>query len=149
MLASDSAPIKQPTGWNGASFVVDMHSRTGFSGSPVFAYRTFGSDLTTDQHAIERLVGTDSGTYIQCRTLFYCLGINWGQFTEQWELRTGTGANVGASSRPHLIADGAYVRGVSGMTCVVPAWEIQEVLSLPKLQKDRELKTGPNKLLKG
>src|SRR5487761_1303474 len=45
MMADRRATIKQPTGYDGESFVVDMHSRTGFSGSPVYVYRTFGHDL--------------------------------------------------------------------------------------------------------
>ena len=47
MLPSAKATIKQPTGYQGESFVVDMHSRTGFSGSPVYVYRTFGADLAS------------------------------------------------------------------------------------------------------
>src|SRR5271170_5484166 len=41
-------PIEQPSGsTNNKSFILDLHSRTGYSGSPVFVYRTPGSDLTT------------------------------------------------------------------------------------------------------
>jgi hypothetical protein len=36
MLPSKKATIEQPTRFHGESFVVDMHSRTGFSGSPVY-----------------------------------------------------------------------------------------------------------------
>lgn len=39
MVADERARIKQPTKYEGESFIVDMHSRSGFSGSPVFAYR--------------------------------------------------------------------------------------------------------------
>ena len=35
--------IEQPTGAVLPSFILDMHSRTGYSGSPVFVYRTLGS----------------------------------------------------------------------------------------------------------
>ena len=37
------ARVKQETGYAGRSIVVDMHSRSGFSGSPVFVFRTAGS----------------------------------------------------------------------------------------------------------
>src|SRR5258707_1186988 len=36
MLPNPRATIRQSTGYDGVSYVVDMHSRTGFSGSPVF-----------------------------------------------------------------------------------------------------------------
>ena len=91
MLPSTSALIKQPTGYMGESYIVDMHSRTGFSGSPVFLFRTFGSDLTTGEHGLERLTFTFpnyplrdrheidvSSARVELRTLFYFLGIHWG-----------------------------------------------------------------------
>jgi hypothetical protein len=40
MMPNSKAKIKQATGYMGESFVLDMHSRTGFSGSPVYVYRT-------------------------------------------------------------------------------------------------------------
>ena len=44
-LSMMEAHVPQPTpsGFSGASYVVDMHSRTGYSGSPVYIYRTIGS----------------------------------------------------------------------------------------------------------
>ncbi len=149
MLPSPSAPIEQLTGYMGESYVVDMHSRTGFSGSPVFLFRTFGSDLTTSSHKIARLTVDDrsyargsiehfdvTNARAELRTLFYFLGIHWGQFPERWDLREGPLEE----NRPIAITDGSYVRGFSGMTLVVPAWDIVEVLNLPKLQKMRESK---------
>jgi hypothetical protein len=46
MMPNEQATIPQKTGCDGISYIVDMHSRSGFSGSPVFVYRTFGNDLT-------------------------------------------------------------------------------------------------------
>src|SRR5205823_82762 len=66
MLPNKNATIEQPTNYRGESYVVDMHSRTGFSGSPVFVYRTFGSDLTQsfghrfDAIELEEFPGTGS-----------------------------------------------------------------------------------------
>jgi hypothetical protein len=45
MLASPDAPVKI-RGQEHECHIVDMHSRSGFSGSPVFVYRTFGADFT-------------------------------------------------------------------------------------------------------
>jgi hypothetical protein len=47
MMASSHIPIAQPNHTaTKSSYVLDMHSRSGFSGSPVFFYRTIGADLT-------------------------------------------------------------------------------------------------------
>ena len=71
---------------------------------------------------------------IQAKTLFKLLGIHWGQFPERWELRDGAKL---AESREDLIVEGGYVEGMSGMTCVIPAWQIMEVLDMPILKKLR------------
>jgi hypothetical protein len=139
-----------------------MHSRSGFSGSPVFAYRTFGSDLTqvqfgepfdsieleVDELELEpsRLGSMTGGQSfsgrirgrsgrLMARNLFKFLGIHWGQFPELWELQDKKRLK---KSRKGLILDGAYVDGLSGMTCVIPAWNILEVLDMPDLGKLRE-----------
>jgi len=36
-----------------------------------------------------------------------------------------------------LIVEGDYIKGLSGMTCVVPAWDILEVLNAPELVEKR------------
>ncbi|SRR5260221_9333540 len=106
--------IEQPNGSRLPSFCVDMNSRTGFSGSPVFVYRTIGQQ-----------VGHVSLNANQ--TFIYLLGIHWGQFPERWELRDKPRETAKEES---LILDGKYVKGMSGMTCVIPAWEIWRLLEL-------------------
>lgn len=152
MLPNRKATIEQPTGYNGESYVVDMHSRTGFSGSPVYVYRTFGSDMSDprgirfDELHIDQfksfrpdgtinLSGRLSG-HIRSAQMFQLLGIHWGQFPERWELRDRPTQEE--ARRKDLIVDGAYVEGMSGMTCVVPAWNILEVLESPMLAKLRQ-----------
>jgi hypothetical protein len=127
MLPDEIAPIKQPTGFFGQSFVVDMHSRTGFSGSPVFVYRTFGSDLSKEWHDFSSIEFSVGPQFLRL------LGIHWGQFPEEWELRKRD--SIDESRRKNLILEGAYVEGMSGMTCVIPAWNLLEVLHLPKFNK--------------
>jgi hypothetical protein len=161
MLPSAKAVIEQPTGYKGINYILDMHSRSGFSGSPVFVYRTFGSNLNPSINgesfdAIELDINeasidpssfwsgrnTFSGRVrggrgaIRTRNLFKFLGIHWGQFPESWELRDRK--HLTKESRRGLIADGAYIEGLSGMTCVIPAWNVMEVLDMPKLAKLRE-----------
>lgn len=145
MMPNPLATIEQSTGYKGISFVVDMHSRTGFSGSPVYVYRTFGSDLTDRlsgaEHEFESLVIRDGGPLgssgrLRSKSYFRLLGIHWGQFPERWELSEVS--NIVESRRSGLITDGRYVEGMSGMTCVIPAWQILEVLDMPKFKGPRD-----------
>jgi hypothetical protein len=152
MLPNKKATIKQSTGFKGESFVVDMHSRTGFSGSPVYVYRTFGSDLTehgghrfsdlqldNESNLLDRLQGNRSVSIsgkLRTRTLFKLLGIHWGQFPEKWELHDAE--KIEEAKCSDLIVEGSYVEGMSGMTCVIPAWDIMEVLDMPELKSPRD-----------
>ena len=54
MLADDSAPIRTEGGFNRPAHVVDMHARSGFSGSPVFVYRTPFDDLQANAAASKK-----------------------------------------------------------------------------------------------
>jgi hypothetical protein len=47
LLARDGEPIEQPNGIKRPSHIFDLRSRPGFSGSPVFLYRTPAGDLRT------------------------------------------------------------------------------------------------------
>lgn len=154
MLPSEKATIKQSTGLHGESYVVDMHSRTGFSGSPVYVYKTFGSDLSEDGIKFDELNidQLNDGNYwsdkidvralkgrltgrIRAEQMFKVLGIHWAQFPERWELRD---RSLLDEANKNLIVEGGYVEGMSGMTCVIPAWHIMEVFLLPELKKLRE-----------
>jgi hypothetical protein len=53
-------------------------------------------------------------------------GIHWGQFPELFEWSNLD--KVDEARRDHLITQGGYVKGMSGMTCVIPAWQVLEVL---------------------
>jgi len=153
MLASEDSKIKQPTLYEGRTHIIDAHSRSGFSGSPVFVYRTPLSDFGSFQH----LRGTVDATSIARQlnspaartreidvalrlpnTLFALLGIHWGQFPEEWQIRNPD--KISESDRRSLINNGGYISGVSGMTCVIPSSEILDVLELPKLVELRKQK---------
>lgn len=146
MLPNPRALIEQPNEYKGESFVVDMHSRTGFSGSPVFAYRTFGSDLTINrEHTINRLTILQEGHYnlpertpiyeatatFESDNIFALIGIHWGQFPEKWPIKPGP--------EEFLLRDD-HVEGVSGMTCVIPAWKIKAFLDHPKFKGPRDVR---------
>lgn len=147
MMPSPIAKIRQPTGYEGESYVVDMHSRTGFSGSPVYVYRTFGSDLTEswrgeEVEVIDVRVGgknLDRGSgRIRYRSLFKLLGILWGQFPERWQVKAPNRVRVTRQSPNDLSGNDRYIEGMSGMSIVIPAWDILEVLQIPKLSKLRQ-----------
>jgi hypothetical protein len=115
--------IEQPTGSGAPSFVIDLHSRTGFSGSPVFVYRNAAMDLRFGD--------------IRERFDYYflkLLGIHWGQFPERWQIES---ANAKGVEGVPISGDAQYVRGMSGMTMVVPAWAILELLDMPKVKQRR------------
>jgi len=126
---------------------VSLHSRTGFSGSPVYVYRTFGSDLTragghefeeieiSNIRSNERMDRMSARGRLRVHNLFNLLGIHWGQFPEAWELKEKSG--LSEARQKQLITRGSYVEGMSGMTCVIPAWHIYEALNMPEIKKLR------------
>ena len=123
-------PIKQPLGKMADSFCIDLHSRTGYSGSPVFVYRTLG-------HDVEVMMKRDPKDMLfHASKYFALLGVHFSQFPELWEVVERARSRVEAAREP-LITEGKYIRGLSGMTCVLPAWNILEVLNLPKLRERR------------
>lgn len=140
MMPNEKAKIKQPNGFQGECYILDMHSRTGFSGSPVYAYRTFANDLTGDLqgHAFEEIELREFGQRLSGKLRVHntlkLLGIHWGQFPEKWELRDKSKLQ---EARKDLILDGAYVEGLSGMTCVIPARQIMEIFQMDALTKLR------------
>ncbi|UQV43469.1 hypothetical protein KIV45_16000 [Janthinobacterium lividum] len=98
-------------------YCLDMHSRTGFSGSPVFAYRTPGADLND----------AFSQNLRMRPPVLRLLGIHCGQFPEDMWLKGDNPDDE--TSRP--------IVGYSGMTFALPAWKIQELLELDKFVTQR------------
>lgn len=96
------------------SYCVDMRSRAGFSGSPVFVYRTPGSN-------IKEGVETRQGDFYT-PGFMRLLGIDWGSFPEIWKI------------------DGKMVNaeGISGLAVVTPAWDILRVLDREVFVKQRK-----------
>ena len=127
-ISIDAVPLKQDNGRYAESYCLDMHSRPGYSGSPVFVYRLFGHDLNDPP--------LKNGQFHLA-----LLGIHWGQFPERWEV-TSEGKMKDQTNRERhepLLTDGQYIKGLSGMTCVLPAWSILEVLNnIPKFKEQRD-----------
>ncbi|WP_144299925.1 trypsin-like peptidase domain-containing protein [Elioraea rosea] len=115
-------------------FCIDLHFRTGYSGSPVFIYRTPGYDLE------QRLGQGNERAFLMAGTnLLMFLGIHFGQFSEIWDITTAPGSPSGnyEGSVP-LISKKSIIYGLSGMTCVLPAWSILEVLDHPSIRNPRD-----------
>jgi hypothetical protein len=112
--------ITNANGGNVPTYVIDVHSRPGFSGSPVWVYRRAGGDL--------------SNFNLNMKDQFLSiLGIHYAQFPERWKIIRGKKKQEGAEIA-ELEEDGDYVHGMSGMTKVVPASAILELLEEPKLR---------------
>ena len=113
--------IRQPNEQSRECYCVDMHSRSGHSGGPVFAYRTFGQDLAGSGQERIRTELTDRNFRIEYTPVFVLLGVHCGQFPEPWEIK-----------RQKTTIEGEFVEGFSGMTMVIPAWSICDLLDLPQ-----------------
>lgn len=124
-LADDKAPLRQENkSWRSAH-IMDMRSRTGFSGSPVFLYRTPNGDLTD-------LVEGKGFTITAIKNYFLKLmGVHYGQFPETIELLRSRdpGAPITLESTAKI---------PSSLTTVVPAWRITELLDHPDFVAERE-----------
>lgn len=124
--------IRQPTGYKGKSYCIDLHSRSGYSGSPVFVYRTPGTNL--DITFETGLCVIDAPWDSFC----YLLGIHWGQFPEEWEIKEiKIKENKSSFESRSIITEGAYIEGFSGMTLVIPAQSILSLLEMPNIKNER------------
>ena len=106
---------------------LDTNSRTGFSGSPVYVYRTMTSDL-------EELCKPHWHGQIAVykHPMLMLLGVHTGQFPEWWDTKSTEPIGKGAEPFSRM-----QVRGLSGMTRVAPAWGIRQILDGPKLKGRR------------
>lgn len=93
------ANVQHPLGFQGRSMILDMRSRSGFSGSPVFVYRTTGSIFSAPN------------TIASGGHLLKLLGIHYGQFPEKV---------VGGANNTEI---------PSGMTLIHPTSSILEVIN--------------------
>ena len=126
------SPIEQPNGLMADSYCIDVHSRTGYSGSPVFVYRTPTGNLelardNAGKHPLASLGPAFLGL----------LGIHWGQFPELWRIQGDHIISEEPADHGTLVLEGHYVKGMSGMTCVLPATCISEVLNMPAVRNKR------------
>ena len=157
LLASEDAPIEQPNEQKRPSHIFDMRSRPGFSGSPVFIYRTpdgdlrnatlRGEDKTRKRNIRRSLDYVGRGTEIQfndveddwetkSNTFLMLLGIHAGQYPERVEARKETRTRAEVDD---IVRDRDKLKIPSSMAVIVPAWEVVNLLNLPifKVQRNK------------
>jgi hypothetical protein len=116
--------IEHESGIGQDSFLVEMRSFSGYSGSPVFVY--INPTLARPPSYKTPL----NHPYNQVFHGPWLLGIDWSHIP---------------NFKPVLMADTKqevapkqWVEVNSGMAGVIPAWRIQEILELPKFVMQRE-----------
>ena len=127
MMPNDQALLDMETDGRCAAYLVDTHSRSGFSGSPVFVYQTYGADLSTfpmDWRRTERdhvmLAGGPTDRYVGL------LGVHCGQFWDDVKFRKPERAE--SERIGDVIREGETLEIQGSMTIVVPAWRITDLL---------------------
>ncbi|HEX3943953.1 MAG TPA: hypothetical protein VHW69_07695 [Rhizomicrobium sp.] len=132
-LAQLHNPIVQGHGIAHPSHVFDIHSRPGFSGSPVFIYRTPAADLSS----FSKHPGRDHKWMLSTKNNVFLglLGIHSGQFMDDL---TASKNDEAYGQMP--IYDGDSITVPSSMTIVAPAWAITKALDHPNLKEQREMR---------
>jgi hypothetical protein len=162
LLADDDAPLEQPNKTKRPSHIFDMRSRPGFSGSPVFIYRTPAADLRRasergNDKAFRRFsrrnsiidvgAGGDFSHFVdntshydfidemetRDNTFLTLLGIHVGQYHDR----------VKATKTKKIRSESSIVEGdeldvPNSMALIVPAWEIANLLNLDIFRQQRE-----------
>jgi hypothetical protein len=114
--------IRHPDGYSQESFAVEMLSRPGYSGSPVWSYRTpyqFSSSEVPDGPSTAKL-----------------LGLVWGFVMDRAEVKEEIIAAVSGTSSDQRNTV-RYVSTNTGMNGVVPAWHLRRLLETGSLMDHR------------
>jgi hypothetical protein len=154
LLAQRDEPIEQPNGHKRPSHIFDMRSRPGFSGSPVFIYRTPAGDLRTASdrgrsqamaRALRQRQPSDRNRWgesslledmeTEKNTFLMLLGVHTGQYSERVEARK---IKKISGESDDIVRDRDKLKIPSSMAVVAPAWEIINLLNRPIFVAQRE-----------
>lgn len=105
--------ILHEDGYMQTSFAVEMLSRPGYSGAPVYGFR-----VPYDMRTGNLLLGG--------RTL-WLLGINWGYITDSAEVKEKTVTTAMVEDENSKTVK--YVKVNTGMNGVIPAWKLEKFLN--------------------
>jgi hypothetical protein len=108
----------------------DTHSRDGFSGSPVWVWRSKYDDLSAF-----RELSQSFWPEAPRQSFLGLLGCHRGQFLEQ--VRVWATEDKGGLEKRAVLRSGDDVEIASSMTVVVPAWEISKLLDSERLTAQR------------
>jgi hypothetical protein len=109
-------PISRSDGLSQESFLLEMRSLNGYSGSPTFvhippfSYRPRTKELKTDFYT-------------------WLLGVDWGHLYTKEEV---------VDIKDNRLQDRLFVKRNSGKTGIVPAWKLLELLELEKFALQRK-----------
>lgn len=132
-------PIRQQSGFEQESFLVEARSIGGYSGSPVFLYIPSGSyrEGVKDWNSPKVSEGEkwERGKKYGWMTSHgpWLLGIDWG-YLNHWDVvRDATGRPVNTSN-PRAM----QVRLNTGMMTVVPSWKLMDILDDGPIAEERK-----------
>ena len=126
LLASDDDPIRQGNEVWRPSHLFDMRSRTGFSGSPVFTYRTPAGDLrTAPMRGRDKIIRTAE---VQRLKEINPFRVREAEMYAAYEA---------ANNTLHI---------PNSMTVVVPAWRILSLLEMNVFVREREQRDMEDKV---
>jgi hypothetical protein len=141
LLADDEVLVEQPHGILRPSHIVDMRSRTGFSGSPVIAwrmdFRLLGmQDMYKPFAAEQSRHFFGSPNVADVRWYMGLFGIHCGQYRDEVTVLAANRSDAERIGDPIREGDMLYIQ--SGMTIVIPAWRISELLDLEVFEMARQ-----------
>ena len=110
--------VKSESGAEHESFLVEMRSASGYSGSPVFAY------INPAEAPFRRLNHEQIRRYGP-----WLLGVDWGHLNA-W-------SEVSLKNTNERHPDGWAVNANTGMACVSPAWRLVKLLDREELRSER------------
>ncbi len=127
-------PVRQDTGFEQESFLVEARSIGGYSGSPVF---TFIPALSERENAKDWNVDlktwdTSKGLAVMRSHGPWLLGVDWGHINDWQPVCDKAGQPVNRAD-PHAL----QVTVNTGMAAVVPAWKLAELLYSDPLIEQR------------
>jgi hypothetical protein len=121
-LSMEPLQIGHEDGYMQTSFAVEMLSRPGYSGSPVYGFRV-PYDMM-------------SGNIVMGGRTVWLLGINWGYITDAAEVKERTVATAMVEDEKSKTVK--YVKVNTGMNGVVPAWHLEKLLNSGPVKRERQ-----------
>jgi hypothetical protein len=125
--------LSRPDSFVRPAWLNDCRSRGGFSGSPVWIWRSQYDDMN-----LYNGPGLPASLFAKNQPATYSflalLGCHRGQFREE----TTIYARGESSELERPLRSGDDIELPSAMTVVVPAWEISSVLDYPELKDQRD-----------